>query len=309
MLEHWEYLRSAVQNNYAFKEISIIQEEPLLIQTERGLKRVRVWTNDQLLMKHLRWRTKLISDHFFLDRMYATIYGATSIRFDRYLITIHDAPLDPAPIAGREQQWAELVMLLLQKSRGHCPMPAASQIGAQAAFVSNQLAESGMAGDLVNLARACAPSAQNRAEQADRLRNRHRSSGKTFILPEDFSFAETRLLLDTLFIALGQSGPISGYPALAQFLLQAALENGAQAVESILAAFAQQMPMTREMLDRIAAEWYAPGEWFQLAEWARMTPDQLERRERFKQVWDMKTRLIGRLQTFQETSETVGEGG
>lgn len=304
MFDHWDYLRAALQNNYAFREMSVVQETPLLVQTERGIKKIRFWDDERLLSEHLNWRRKLISDSFFLDRMYATVYGATSIRFDRYMITCHDAPLDQAPIAGKETQWAGLVALLLKKSRGNLPPVAASQVSAQAAYFFSESERVGMVSDTIGqLVRTCYPSVQSRAEIADRLRNQHRSGSKAFILPEDFSFQSTRLLLETLFFELGQSRPVSGYRQLAQFILLAALEQGEETVQKLLEALAPQFSLERETQDLLLAEWYEPGEWFRLFAAANAPIAAPEEHDLFKKVWDAKTRLIRHVQSVWNMAE------
>ncbi|MFT8318279.1 MAG: hypothetical protein ABF651_08440 [Sporolactobacillus sp.] len=295
MDERWPILSSALSNQFSFRELSLVQEDPLLIQTERGLKKIRFWEDEHLLKQHLDWRKKLLSDDFFLDRMYATAMGSPFIRFDRYAVTCHDAPLEFAEVKGNEQIWAEMLAVFLKKSRGPAPYRQRSSVLGQAAFDYAQIEHSGLSGsETGKLVSSCFPTVRLRAEKADRLRSPYYSGNQSFILPENFSFENNRFLMGTLFIELGQSKPIAGYPELARFFLHTALEEGEETLTALLEQLSGKRLVDQEMRNRLLAEWYDPDEWFRLAYTLNPLaslpgPDE---ESQFRQIWNYKTRLI-----------------
>lgn len=297
-------LVSALQNGYHFRELNIIRENPFFIGTERGIKRIRFWNDERLLRTHMDWRRLLLCDHFFVDRMYATVSGSPFIRYGRFAITCHDAPLDEAGLSAHEEVWAEAIASLIRKSRGAVAGREKISVLARAEAFYDQAERSGaFYGRAGELARLCYPEVRERAYQCDSLRSRHTKSGKSFILPADFSFRQCRALLDTLFIELGQSGATSGYSRLADFFLESDRNEGEDCLRLLFLRMKEKGVPDEETADLVQAAWYEPEEWFRLTEsMFRIEASGEQDTDGFKKIWDQKTRIIGLFQSVYAES-------
>ncbi|MDD9147705.1 hypothetical protein OYT88_03955 [Sporolactobacillus sp. CQH2019] len=298
MNDNLQILLSALQTNYRFRRLKLIKDRPLIVETERGPKKIRIWNDERLLRKHVGWRMKLISDRFFIDRMYVTQSGNPFIRIGRFAVTCHDAPPDRAALSGNEPIWAETVSALIAKSRdsidGHGKPVRVRQ---RAETIFEQCRQSGLfSGSDGELASACYPSVRERAEQADLLRSHYSRRSRSVILPDTFSLGDSRSLLDTLFIELGQSVPGNGYRGLARFFLDGIREGGEESLRSLFLYLQEKGVPDQETADLIRAEWFDPSEWFQLVDSLPLVSESGQRDrdlKAFKSTWDYKTRLIG----------------
>ncbi|GGL41319.1 hypothetical protein [Sporolactobacillus putidus] len=298
MNDNLQILFSALQANYHFRQLKVIKEQPMIVETERGLKKIRVWNDERLLRRHVSWRMKLINDRFFVDRMYVTQSGNPFIRLGRFAVTCHDAPLERATLSGNEPIWAETVSTLVAKSRDSVNNHEKSTVIRQhAESIFEQYRQTGLfSGSTGKLAAACYPSVRERAEQADSLRSRHSRRSESVILPDTFSLGDSRSLLDTLFIEFGQKAPVNGYRGLARFFLDGFRESGEESVRSFFLCLKEKGVPDRETADLVRAEWFDPSEWFWLVDSLSNASEDSQRDQdlqAFKTVWDHKTRLIG----------------
>ncbi|MCO7175519.1 hypothetical protein ACFP7A_01010 [Sporolactobacillus kofuensis] len=304
-------LMSAIQSNYRFKQINRVNEQPFLIETERGLKKIRIWDNEAMLKLHLKWREQLVTDRFFIDRMYVTRSGLPFVRVGHYAVTCHDAPYEVAPIAGHEGLWADLITHLMMRSRS---TPVTEEHFSMASHVQNVFEQAKtfqvMDHEEWKLIHSCFSSVFTRAEKADHLRESNKHQMKTFLLPEDFSSHSCTQLFDTLFCELGQSQPMDGYRLLADLLLREALEHEEQSVHHLLQHLSRNDAIDQRSADLMLAQWFEPTEWVQFV-YSTVQKDQGIRTDitvqKFKHVWDQKVRLIHEFSTlFLQTGASVG---
>lgn len=297
-------LVSTLQNGYHFRDLSLVRENPMLIGTERGLKRIRFWDDERLLRQHMDWRRQLLSSRYFIDRMYVTVSGSPFIRFGRFAVTCHDAPLGKAELSAHEEDWSEVIASLIMKSRGAVSEPEGISALARAEAVYEQAEKSGaFNGPAGKMARLCYPEVRERAYQSDMLRSRHTPRGRQFILPEDFSFRQSKALLETLFIEIGQCGAVSGYTELADFFLGSAMHEGEGCLHRLFCRMKEKGVPDRQTADLLQAAWYEPREWFSLADSMFRDEGALEQNtDGFKKIWDQKTRIISLFQSvYAET--------
>ncbi|EST13685.1 hypothetical protein [Sporolactobacillus laevolacticus] len=304
-------LLSAVQANYYFGHLRIANEQPLLIETERGFKKIRIWEDEALLKLHLQWRERLVNDRYFIDRMYVTRSGFPSIRIGHYSVTCHDAPREQASLAENEELWAGLITHLVQVSRSEPVDDRHFSSSARVHTVFEQAKNMNLQGlDLWKMIDACFSSACGRAEQADRLRDPYRFQSKTFLLPDGFSPGTCTRLFDTLFFELGQSRPADGCRILARFFLNEALANGEQSVHKLFQLLKSGGSFDQKIADLVLAEWLEPDEWIWLVNagiQAHEGQNDDMTLKTFKQLWDKKILLIHIFRTiFPQPGETVG---
>ncbi|MCO7127938.1 hypothetical protein NIE88_19545 [Sporolactobacillus shoreicorticis] len=315
MINEQDALLSAVQANYYFGKLRVVQDRPLLVETERGRKKIRIWQNEALLKLHLKWRERLINDAFFIDRMYVTRSGLPSIRIGRFSVTCHDAPSEPTALEGNEALWASVVGQLVRHSRD---VPAEVLPHATSVHVRSLYEQAKQIGvqdqDAWKIISACFSSACARAKDADRLREPYQNRSSAFILPEDFSGRSCSALFDTLFLELGQSRPVDGCGLLARFFMAESMEHGKQSMNNLFQALKNQKFFDRETIDLLQAEWLEPDEWMRLLEYGinkeqipQIQSDQFSVRE-FKQIWDRKVKLIHLFNSVFTQSEDAGGG-
>lgn len=305
MNEEASLLLTVLSRSFHFRELLIAQWDPVLIETDRGLKRIRFWQNEQLLRNHIDWRKKLSGGSFFLDRMYVTVSGNPFIRFGRYAVTCHDAPLEPAPVRGSEPVWSEVVGTLLRQSRTEFIQPPERPVQERVASIFRRMDRASVLnqGKGEQLLRLCYPEAETRAIRCDELRLEQSRHRKMFVLPSDFRLGRSRKLLETLFVEFGQADRIGGYPQLADFFMESMENEGEEPVRQLFADLMQSPDNSPETADLLQASWYAPGEWLSLAESAlrgQMNPETIET---FKKTWDQKTRMIS---LFQSVASGTG---
>ncbi|MET1247472.1 hypothetical protein ABWW58_01615 [Sporolactobacillus sp. STCC-11] len=303
-------LLSALQANYFFGQMSVAKEDPLIIETERGLKRIRIWENEALLKLHLKWRERLVNDRFFIDRMYVTRSGLPSIRIGHYSVTCHDAPSNSANLAGNEVLWADLLAYLHRYSRdvpvGDITVSASTRVHTMYEQAKQMGYEKSGTWKMVS---ACFSSASARANEADRLRESYQHRNSAFLLPDDFSQGSCTALFDTLFFELGQSGPSDGCRSLARFCLSECMGQREQTVRKLFQELMVRDFFDRETSDLMQAEWLEPDEWLSLVESCdRMGQEQDAETtlNAFKQLWDRKVQLIN---LFKSVFSQSGEAG
>jgi hypothetical protein len=299
MNEEISLLLSELSRNYDFHDLVVTHWDPVLVETDRGLKRIRLWEDERLLQKHLDWRQKLSGGSFFVDRMYVTVSGSPFIRFGRYAVTCHDAPLEPAPVRGFESIWSEVVETLLRQSldEGGQPSERPAQERVASVLRRTEQAEILKRGGGEKLLRLCYPEAQERAVRCDELRFAHGRRGKVFMLPQDFTLYRSKMLLETLFVELGQSELVNGYPKLAAFFLESMQSEGDDSVNRLFLNMQRSLYSEQETSDLLQASWYEPGEWLTLAESALRGELDTEVIDKFKKTWDQKTRIISLFQS------------
>jgi hypothetical protein len=285
-----------IRNHFRFQELNLIRENPMIISTEKGLKRIRFWENEGLLKRHLEWRLKLLTPSFFIDRMYVTVQGFPYIRYDRFRLTCHDAPEEEAVMSGYEALWAEVMHTLLTRSRMPLPVSESSLLGTVQTYYEQAERADLFSSHAGKIAQSCYPSVCERAKIADQLRAKHQGRRRSFVLPDDFSFDQIKKLFDVLFINLGQSGPVQGYDRIAGFMQQVLNNQGESVMQALLQLMIEKGGMDQETSDLIKAAWYEPDEWIYLVDLLSGLPPGMELSNQhvngFKKIWDSKNRLI-----------------
>ncbi|MCL1630522.1 hypothetical protein M3N64_00960 [Sporolactobacillus sp. CPB3-1] len=296
MIDDHAAVLSAAAAHFNFGRIRVVSDQPLLIETERGMKKIRVWENNALLKIHLKWRERVSGDQFLVDRMYVTRAGYPLVRLGRLSVTCHDAPSLLFKQEGNEKTLAQLIDYLFQNSRG---IPAEKPVGSYNAYVhqlyeQTKNSESVQQSEIWSMVSACFSSACARAETADRLRKAHHGRSTVFLLPEDFSYHSFFSLFDTIFFEIGQSRPVNGYGRIAAFFLDKSLMCSEQSMHRLFEAVRENGSMDREMVDLLLAEWYEPAEWVRLLHYgasSRVQDNDLIIQE-FRKIWDRKIKLI-----------------
>lgn len=304
-------LLSALQANYFFGQLRVTKEDPLIIETERGLKRIRIWDNEALLKLHLKWRERLINDRFFIDRMYVTRSGLPSIRIGHYSVTCHDAASDSVNLEGNEPLWADLLAYLHRYSRDVPVGDVTTSASIRVHTIYEQAKQMGYEkSGTWKMVSACFSSACARAKEADRLRDSYQHRSSAFLLPDDFSRDSCTAIFDTLFFELGQSGPSDGCRALAHFFLNESMDQQhEQMVRKLLKELMVRDFFDRETFDLLQAEWLEPDEWLNLVESCDRTGQGQYAEaalKEFKQIWDRKVQLIN---LFKSVFSQSGEAG
>ncbi|MCQ2008555.1 MAG: hypothetical protein ABF629_07340 [Sporolactobacillus sp.] len=305
-------LLSALQANYYFGQLRVVQERPLLVETERGRKKIRIWQNEALLKLHLKWRERLINDDFFIDRMYVTRSGLPSVRMGSLSVTCHDAPLEPVQLDGNEALLATALTRLVQYSRDVPAEEVPNSASVRVRSLYEQAKQIGFQDhDTWKMVSSCFSSACARAEEADRLREPYQNRRSAFILPEDFSLQSCTAIFDTLFLELGQSRPVDGCRLLARFFLAESMDHRKQSMNNLFQALKDQKLFDRETADLLQAEWLEPGEWMRLLE-SGINREQMQSDpfsiEEFKQIWDQKIKLIHLFKSVFAQSGDAGGG-
>ncbi|GAY75119.1 hypothetical protein [Sporolactobacillus inulinus] len=302
---------SALQANYGFRQLNVACEQPLLIDTERGIKRIRLWTDEALLHLHLKWRNHVKNEHFFVDRMYVTRAGLPSVRFGNFSMTCHDAPMEPLALNNNEQQWAAFLTDLSRTSRDQPVDESKTEMQIQVHTLFEQAKQMHeLDPEIWGIVSACYSSACTRAAEADRLREQHQYRRSAFLLPADFSHDSCKALFDTLFFELGQSEPTDGCGVLARFVLTDALQaQRGQSMGKLLQELALKGFFDRENADLMLAEWFAPDEWIRLLQASLQGDVPVDRSsDVFRRVWDQKIKLIRLLENIGVQSGRAGGG-
>ncbi|BBN99333.1 hypothetical protein [Sporolactobacillus terrae] len=301
---------SALQANYGFRQVNVAREQPLLIDTERGIKKIRRWTDEALLHLHLKWRNHVKNERFFVDRMYVTRAGLPSVRLGNYSMTCHDAPRELLALNNNEQQWAAFLTDLSRTSRNSPINESMTEMQIQVHSLFEQAKQMRVDPEIWAIVSACYSSACTRAAEADRLRELHQYRRSAFLLPADFSRESCKALFDTLFFELGQSEPSDGCGVLARFVLTEALQaQRGQSIGKLLQELALKGFLDRENADLMLAEWVAPDEWIGLLQASLQGDVPADRSsEVFKCVWDQKIELIRLLKNIGVQSGMAGGG-
>lgn len=305
MIDEYALMLRSLEKGFRFRELRVVNPDPLIVGTERGLKRIRYWEDESLLEQHLRWRDRLKGGHFFLDRMHVTASGAPLIRFGRLALTCHDAPVDQAPLVGHERLWAQTVGDLLRRSRG----AAAADSGSRLEWVERAYEQARQSGAFTDqsgkLLVSCYPYVRQRAVLCDRIRSRR--GDQTFLLPRDFSWSDCKWIYGLLFIELGQLPPTDGYRSLGDFFLYVDLTEGDDCVRRLFRDLHEADVPLAEAVDGLRLAWQEPSEWMALAEQCASRQVAKDQTERFVQRWDNNVRMIRLLES--ELSDVVRPEG
>jgi len=88
-----------IENNYPFQEVSWYQKNKV-IETDKGKKIIRIWTDENQLNWHINWRERLSEETGILtDRVIRTNHGEKALATDIGWITIHDVVDSLFPIS------------------------------------------------------------------------------------------------------------------------------------------------------------------------------------------------------------------
>ncbi|SER91912.1 hypothetical protein [Salipaludibacillus aurantiacus] len=98
-----------IENHYPFCEFKWI-EEGKIIETEKGKKRVEIWTDKETLDAHIEWREKLAKETDSLtDRMIQTANGDKAVETDTGWLTLHDYVDHPYPVTSNVKQTGHFI--------------------------------------------------------------------------------------------------------------------------------------------------------------------------------------------------------
>ncbi|EIT85353.1 hypothetical protein A374_11435 [Fictibacillus macauensis ZFHKF-1] len=284
-----------IKKAYELRTVSWKQKGKLL-DTDCGLKRVVLWSDDNLLKWHVKWRDQTGRNSVAIaDRMIRTATGHPWIEVNGKYVTLHDEVEGSYDRAGHEKAWGLLIGTMLKAgleasqefstlcqektySFGQC-LSAVHQLGKQFTVLES--------------VKQCLVEADKRLKQAEEVK---KAAGECLlpIMDQPLSVLHGKQIFNILFYKGSHHEPIRGYLPLRHFLRDWLKECGPHSLKKLLHCINEHYSLQQEQGLLLLAELLMPWELVHCVE-------QLETKElahiistveQFEQNWDFNRILL-----------------
>ncbi|MFC0188003.1 hypothetical protein ACFFJY_06860 [Fictibacillus aquaticus] len=284
-----------VKEEYGLREVSWM-ENPFILLTDSGCKRIRYWADESLLKWHTEWRDEAgKKDGPMLDRMIRTKKGESRISVNKQWITLHDSCIEPFGLLGNEKQWGALVAKILaageMEARGLEVLAETDEFDFQSLLeLAKPVASSGGSFSLIRMSLT---EARKRAVQANKLIELAGNSVPPLLDPQ-LSTDSGRKVMDFLFYEAGDQMPVRTYKPLRRFLQEWIAACGTPSLKRLLTAADRDYPLHSEQGFLLAAEIMIPWELKECL--LNLQGGDLEEAvsslDRFSREWEINRRLL-----------------
>ncbi|MFC7371261.1 hypothetical protein ACFQPF_06200 [Fictibacillus iocasae] len=272
------------------------KDHPSIINSSSGCKKIRFWTDKNLLLWHTAYRDEAgKKDSPFLDRMIRTIKGESSVPFQEKWLTLHDCSEEPYDMIGFEKDWGALLSKLLtagQKNYAHMVLqPDASEFDFQSLLdFALPLTKTSSSLSMIRLSLA---EARKRTQQALSL-IRLADGCEPPVLNQEISTKNGWKVLNFLFFEAGAGVPVRSFEPLKQFLQEWIASCGSSSLKKLLTEVNKGFPLHEEQGLLLTAEIMMPKELDKCIR--QLQTGGLEETvlcmDRFAREWELNRRLL-----------------
>ncbi|WP_026671507.1 hypothetical protein [Alkalihalobacterium bogoriense] len=286
-------LLEKIKQEYGYTTVKQVGKDR--IQTNKGIKNVRIWEDERLLQWHISWREECSRPPFIMtDRMIRTINNNMEVPYEKGWLTLHDEVATLSPIRQAEQKWGNLF--------GHMFQYGLEQDKRKLSFVEHEyffpsieqiqqqlhlIAESEK-----KLISTCYKEARGRADKASDIieKNNH------VVLPIcDPIHSLTQLKEDAsvLFFEGTAKNPEIGYRSFSMFVLEWWRKEAESSLFLLLDGISERFELIKSrQLSFLIAELLYPTEYIECVTNIEDTEKWYKRVDDMKQTWNEKQQLV-----------------
>jgi hypothetical protein len=281
-----------LEKEYDLYGVSWMQE-PTLLMTDYGEKRLRYWKDEQLLNWHVKWRDESSKDSGAVtDRMIRTKDGKTAVRYGEQWISLHDHS-DAFFGNFDEKQWGRFIGNMLsaavtEEKKQTWPMDSTTFN-----FKKCQVELEKYKGGNFHFLNTSLYEAEQRLTFAHVLKKK----AKDAVLPlleRDISISNGKKIFHFLFYQGGDSWPVRSYLPIRKFLLEWLSHTSGPSLKNLLSEIDLTFPLHTEQGLLLLAEVVMPWE---LEEGLNhLSPHYLEElvtgMQEYEKVWEENRNLL-----------------
>ncbi|MDG5786884.1 hypothetical protein QA612_05215 [Evansella sp. AB-P1] len=277
-----------------------------LLETEKGLKRLILWTNEKDARWHIHWRDKLSEKTDCLtNRMIQTIHGERMILCDAGWITLHDEVSSLFPFRSREKEFGAFLGKyfsmemdefgvdindpLLQEESLNYPM---KQIGNRIQKSELHFFEAIRKESLIRLAKAKS------------IQEEH-AKVKTPVVAPILSLDQGKLIFEKLYWQHTNHNPERGYRSLRTILSEWLQRYGQSSFFALLNEINNHFPLSQEHGKKLLADCIAPWEFIEFIQHIQTLNDPNEYavwKEKLTYQWEASRELVKALNKWLDVT-------
>ncbi|WP_088033168.1 hypothetical protein [Evansella clarkii] len=232
-----------------------------LLETEKGLKRIHVWTDKALLNWHISWRDQLAENTGCLtDRMIQTVRGERMSLCDEGWITVHDEVSSPFSYKNKEKEtgrffgkYYSLKVEDKQTVKDHAYFPDFN------AEILDRKAHTGKHDKNGEFVEAVRKEALMRYQKAKRLNEKADPAPVPFVCPV-LSLNQARLVYEKMYWVNSTEKPESGYRSLSRMLGEWLKHQGEKSLFAMLDEMDSYFPLKNKHGVHLLTECLLPWE-------------------------------------------------
>ncbi|WP_078555382.1 hypothetical protein [Bacillus alkalicellulosilyticus] len=243
-----------------------------VIETDKGLKRVRFWNEYSLLQWHVSWRDECsINPYLITDKMIRTKSNQTEVEYNKGWFTLHDEVTTLSPMIEEEQKWGQLLAKVLNyglhSSYGEeitsCSFPSLDKYEPLANTFKN------FTKDTQKIIYTCFDEAKSRVAKAQYIRKRNKDVTAP-LLDSISSLYQARTHNRVLFWQGTMAKPERGYTQFCGFIKEWKRIHGEASLTQVLNEINRSFEMKKNgQLELLLADFLLPWELVELLDSAQ----------------------------------------
>lgn len=281
-----------LEKNYPFQSITWMIDGKI-IDTNKGIKAVQLWKEEDQLRWHIKWRDTLAEQHDIMtNRMIQTITGENALSTDLGWITVHDVVEEAYPILDHPKQIGQFLGKYLATS-------IVEDNARDAPFITNLEKDwdIGFAAALpqVEILKKLKLEAKNRLAKVHHLLEKNRHPIYQNLVPPIESLSQARSVHQQLFWETSEKDPISWYEALRCVLHEWLKEGHIEEIKDVLDGIDETFPLSEERGTTLLTSCLYPWELSSFCKKDLWSEDLIiiERNyQSFTKEWDISKQLV-----------------
>ncbi|WP_062047911.1 hypothetical protein [Bacillus sp. JCM 19034] len=261
-----------------------------LIETDKGLKRIRYWSDKQLLDWHINWRDHCSDTPYLLvDRMLRTKEQQPFVSFEGAYVTVHDEIVEPFLIKGQESAVASALATFIHyglKVESNREQHSSTHLEKELFTADHMFLETEGLTDYHFYRKE----AIRREEKAAALLQTTKSTRLPTLDPI-LSVKQVRTTANVLYWVGTMDEPIKGYVGLDQFFREMFLQVGESSSRKLIEHLIEKLD--RNQAIQLLAEIVKPNEWNNWSQHVALDNSRLaESFQRMQEQWEITKQLV-----------------
>jgi hypothetical protein len=269
------------------------KEEPHILKTDSGDKRLRYWSDENLLNWHVNWRDESAAGSGAVtDRMIRTRDGEVAVYDGRQWVTVHDCA-DEWFGCEEVDRWGQLIGELLKNAvkpdSDQFIAEIIPEVNMEACFSKLRLYSEGN----FQCIHVSMNEAEKRFQYAEALRKRT-SACHAPILEKELKITRGKRIFHFLFYEGGNSKPVKGYLPIRNFLLDWLSQTSPLSLKMLLSNIHSIFPLDTDHGLQLLAEISMPRELEECVNFLDNSTleKMVEGMDRFEKHWEENRTLL-----------------